>query len=172
LLIDPPNALSITRLRLRHGQTELVGDSKGGFRVVTKSASVAVPGDRRIIEGVPLGINVNDGRIQLGVADTVFRVDARGVAQPMASVMEVDDSQVERIDPREIGQEPPPGSKPGDKVWRVRTNKEGAGVSFTITLPGRETGPPAERSFGVDQVGRNDPCPCGSGRKFKHCHGR
>lgn len=21
-------------------------------------------------------------------------------------------------------------------------------------------------------VGRNDPCPCGSGRKFKHCHGR
>lgn len=22
------------------------------------------------------------------------------------------------------------------------------------------------------QTGRNDPCPCGSGRKFKHCHGR
>ena len=21
-------------------------------------------------------------------------------------------------------------------------------------------------------VGRNDPCPCGSGKKFKHCHGR
>ena len=20
--------------------------------------------------------------------------------------------------------------------------------------------------------GRNDPCPCGSGKKFKHCHGR
>jgi preprotein translocase subunit SecA len=20
--------------------------------------------------------------------------------------------------------------------------------------------------------GRNDPCPCGSGQKFKHCHGR
>jgi uncharacterized protein len=22
------------------------------------------------------------------------------------------------------------------------------------------------------KVGRNDPCPCGSGRKFKQCHGR
>jgi preprotein translocase subunit SecA len=22
------------------------------------------------------------------------------------------------------------------------------------------------------KVGRNDPCPCGSGKKFKHCHGR
>ena len=21
-------------------------------------------------------------------------------------------------------------------------------------------------------VGRNDPCPCGSGKKFKYCHGR
>jgi uncharacterized protein len=22
------------------------------------------------------------------------------------------------------------------------------------------------------KAGRNEPCPCGSGRKFKHCHGR
>jgi preprotein translocase subunit SecA len=21
------------------------------------------------------------------------------------------------------------------------------------------------------KVGRNDPCPCGSGKKYKHCHG-
>ncbi|WP_397548186.1 SEC-C metal-binding domain-containing protein [Rossellomorea marisflavi] len=20
-------------------------------------------------------------------------------------------------------------------------------------------------------MGRNDPCPCGSGKKYKHCHG-
>jgi preprotein translocase subunit SecA len=24
----------------------------------------------------------------------------------------------------------------------------------------------------VPQVGRNDPCPCGSGKKYKHCHGK
>jgi uncharacterized protein len=29
---------------------------------------------------------------------------------------------------------------------------------------------PIER--GAPKVGRNDPCPCGSGRKYKHCHGR
>jgi uncharacterized protein YecA (UPF0149 family) len=23
-----------------------------------------------------------------------------------------------------------------------------------------------------DEPGRNDPCPCGSGKKYKHCHGR
>jgi preprotein translocase subunit SecA len=25
---------------------------------------------------------------------------------------------------------------------------------------------------GGEKVGRNDPCPCGSGKKFKHCHGQ
>jgi preprotein translocase subunit SecA len=24
---------------------------------------------------------------------------------------------------------------------------------------------------GQEKVGRNDPCPCGSGKKFKKCHG-
>jgi preprotein translocase subunit SecA len=22
------------------------------------------------------------------------------------------------------------------------------------------------------KIGRNEPCPCGSGKKFKHCHGK
>jgi len=24
----------------------------------------------------------------------------------------------------------------------------------------------------TQKVGRNDPCPCGSGKKFKQCHGK
>ena len=35
-----------------------------------------------------------------------------------------------------------------------------------LTRPRR----PALRA--APKVGRNDPCPCGSGRKFKHCHGQ
>jgi hypothetical protein len=29
-----------------------------------------------------------------------------------------------------------------------------------------------DRRIAVAQVGRNDPCPCGSGEKWKRCHGR
>jgi preprotein translocase subunit SecA len=29
---------------------------------------------------------------------------------------------------------------------------------------------PVQRRTG-EKVGRNDPCPCGSGKKFKKCHG-
>jgi preprotein translocase subunit SecA len=25
---------------------------------------------------------------------------------------------------------------------------------------------------GAQKIGRNDPCPCGSGKKYKHCHGK
>jgi preprotein translocase subunit SecA len=31
---------------------------------------------------------------------------------------------------------------------------------------------PAAAAAAVAHVGRNDPCPCGSGKKYKHCHGK
>ena len=32
--------------------------------------------------------------------------------------------------------------------------------------------PPAQRKpIHVEKIGRNDPCPCGSGKKYKRCHG-
>jgi preprotein translocase subunit SecA len=34
-----------------------------------------------------------------------------------------------------------------------------------------EAGSAAPFVRGERKVGRNEPCPCGSGRKFKHCHG-
>ncbi|MDR1080940.1 MAG: preprotein translocase subunit SecA [Deltaproteobacteria bacterium] len=34
------------------------------------------------------------------------------------------------------------------------------------------TGPDGGGMVVTRKVGRNDPCPCGSGKKFKHCHGR
>jgi preprotein translocase subunit SecA len=38
------------------------------------------------------------------------------------------------------------------------------------TTPAPERNPQDPTSWG--KVGRNEPCPCGSGKKFKHCHGR
>ncbi len=49
--------------------------------------------------------------------------------------------------------------------------------NLTYTAP-TETGEvettvdPATVRETVPQVGRNDPCPCGSGKKYKHCHGK
>jgi len=38
------------------------------------------------------------------------------------------------------------------------------------TARGAERNPNDPTSWG--KVGRNEPCPCGSGKKYKHCHGR
>ncbi len=32
--------------------------------------------------------------------------------------------------------------------------------------------PKPQPARAAQKIGRNDPCPCGSGRKYKHCHGR
>ena len=49
--------------------------------------------------------------------------------------------------------------------------------NVTYTAPNESGGvdsitDPATATAPVPRVGRNDPCPCGSGKKFKHCHGQ
>jgi preprotein translocase subunit SecA len=39
-----------------------------------------------------------------------------------------------------------------------------------VAVAERPKAQPFQRVIG--KVGRNDPCPCGSGKKYKHCHGR
>ncbi len=38
--------------------------------------------------------------------------------------------------------------------------------------PGARAGKAQPVTRDMPKVGRNDPCPCGSGKKFKHCHGQ
>jgi preprotein translocase subunit SecA len=36
----------------------------------------------------------------------------------------------------------------------------------------QEAGPSTAAADAIPKVGRNEPCPCGSGRKYKNCHGK
>jgi tetratricopeptide (TPR) repeat protein len=48
--------------------------------------------------------------------------------------------------------------------------RRGVFVDFDPFAPPAE--PAGPRTPGQRKVGRNEPCPCGSGKKYKHCHGR
>lgn len=56
----------------------------------------------------------------------------------------------------------------------------GQGAGVRLTRPADSSGPEEELDAGLElpirrelpKVGRNDPCPCGSGKKFKSCCGR
>jgi preprotein translocase subunit SecA len=46
----------------------------------------------------------------------------------------------------------------------------GQGVDTGTAGPAAEASQPFVRS--TAKVGRNEPCPCGSGKKYKQCHGK
>jgi preprotein translocase subunit SecA len=59
-----------------------------------------------------------------------------------------------------------PGSGAGSAARTpVSTAGGGAGAATTVATTGQRV------ASEWDRVGRNDPCPCGSGKKFKKCHG-
>ncbi len=43
--------------------------------------------------------------------------------------------------------------------------------AFDAALSGRRAGERQGTIVAADKVGRNEPCPCGSGKKYKKCHG-
>jgi preprotein translocase subunit SecA len=47
-----------------------------------------------------------------------------------------------------------------------------ANVSYTHPNEDGSVSTEADAATEVARVGRNEPCPCGSGKKYKHCHGR
>jgi len=52
--------------------------------------------------------------------------------------------------------------------------EEAKEIPFNMQMPQRQS-PNTRRSIpqrSVQEVGRNDPCPCGSGKKYKKCHGK
>jgi len=54
-----------------------------------------------------------------------------------------------------------------EKEFQRKKQRELEAASFAGS---GDASQPAQRRTG-DKVGRNDPCPCGSGKKYKKCHG-
>ncbi len=55
---------------------------------------------------------------------------------------------------------------------RTSTNKTADGTRAAAEAVSRSRAKPQTFKRADKKMGRNDPCPCGSGKKYKHCHGR
>ena len=55
---------------------------------------------------------------------------------------------------------------------KVQTNRRGDAARAAAEGVSRKTSKPETVRRTEKKVGRNAPCPCGSGKKYKHCHGR
>jgi preprotein translocase subunit SecA len=60
-------------------------------------------------------------------------------------------------------------SAPHADVQNVQYQHAGYDEGLAGEAEPREAAPPANVG---PKIGRNDPCPCGSGKKYKQCHGK
>jgi len=88
-------------------------------------------------------------------------------APPVASAARPDTADAE---PREIGITTRQPATTIDALEKEFHRKKQRELEAASQSGGDGTTPTAQRRTG-DKVGRNDPCPCGSGKKYKKCHG-
>ena len=97
--------------------------------------------------------------IKTTIARTVFRVRIEGEPSRGAAVPRVVPLQASHGSFGQFGAAGAAGSA-GASVSSAVTARPAAAATHSVTV---------QRS--VPKVGRNDPCPCGSGKKYKYCHG-
>jgi preprotein translocase subunit SecA len=101
---------------------------------------------------------------------TEYKREAFDLFQAM--VDRVKAAVVERLFKVQVEREPQ-GQVELPVMTAMRDVQESRGESpqaTAATAPARTAVSPAARTATGDKVGRNDPCPCGSGKKYKKCH--
>jgi preprotein translocase subunit SecA len=110
-------------------------------------------------------------RIKFDTVTTVSKIQVRSQAEIEREELErqhrlaraLQAQHAEAISPIQAG----PG--PGDAGMG---NPPSSGGGNVMEMDPRSSAPPAAPFVRpMPKVGRNEPCPCGSGRKYKHCHG-
>ncbi len=63
--------------------------------------------------------------------------------------------------------------QPSGRIMAMKQSTDNIGMSSQGRQQGGEQTAGKPQPVQVEEkIGRNDPCPCGSGKKYKHCHGR
>jgi preprotein translocase subunit SecA len=100
--------------------------------------------------------------IRSAIARKLFAVHAEGFREARArAVRPAATAQAQHGSMQMIG------ATSGDGGGRRPRRAPAGGGTATATRPEKAT---VQRTY--PKVGRNDPCPCGSGKKYKYCHGR
>jgi preprotein translocase subunit SecA len=70
------------------------------------------------------------------------------------------------------GEEVKEGHTQKTDMSKVQTNKSAAAAKAAAASAGQGRQRVETFKRTDKKVGRNDACPCGSGKKYKHCHGK
>jgi len=101
-------------------------------------------------------------KIRIEIAGRVFKVRVQVNPAPQAPAKEITGT-AQHSEATSMSQQ-----AQAARNFDARSSQQAA----SRTMAGASTGQSVTVMRSVPKVGRNDPCPCGSGKKYKQCHGR
>ncbi|HPL56192.1 MAG TPA: preprotein translocase subunit SecA [bacterium] len=109
------------------------------------------------------------GDIDNEIAETMLRLEIDGPSVPMPFERNVVEQGADKRAQQSF--------VPLSEERQSGTSVSRGGVSVVIREPSGGASLPTESNASIatpagEKIGRNDPCPCGSGKKYKKCHGR
>ncbi len=107
-----------------------------------------------------------------GQKDPLIEYKSEGFRMFKEMLGQIDEQVLELVMKAQLAEPPPMRRRTSPQVTTV--HQPSAGMGFTArsggAMPAQQAGKP--QPVVLDQkIGRNDPCPCGSGKKYKKCHG-
>lgn len=165
LRVTPPNSIEIEQLELYFDNTIISGSARDGFVVETHNSTLKIPPTPEKVFDAPFWVSVKEDKISIGQDSIGF---LNGREHPGS--YEISDADVELIDSSEI--KPLIDTPKGQKVLKITSREDGGGVTFNFSKPTPLKKRLDSRAQFGRKISRNEQCPCGSGKKYKNCHGR
>lgn len=105
------------------------------------------------------------GRVRDTAIEYIFRMSAQSVSSSIKPSREAETTPVMKTQKEEF-------EGVGKMVDRSSKPVEASAPRGVVPVPGSNSPHHKSTPITVDKIGRNDPCPCGSGKKYKKCCGR
>ena len=110
-------------------------------------------------------------RIKLDTVSTVSKIQVRSQAEIEREELERQQRLARALQLQHAEAVSPIQSLAGADGPEGADGAAGAAGDAGLSAADLQAEPVAPFVRAVPKVGRNEPCPCGSGRKYKHCHG-
>ena len=101
------------------------------------------------------------------VARVEYKKESFGLCQEIAR--RIKDRVGKDLWKREVATQEQASEEAAPQPVRTIRRPEAPRQNLNYSAPAKEAAQPIKRREA--KVGRNDPCPCGSGKKYKKCHG-
>ena len=106
-----------------------------------------------------------------GQKDPLLEYKSEGFRMFEEMLGQVDEQIIETVFKTQVVEPPPVRRRMPQQLATVHQSSAGMGFQGASAAP---PAPPAGKRQPIvvdEKIGRNDPCPCGSGKKYKKCHG-